>query len=138
LTCRDAQEFILENLDCSLPSDLRTAVEWHLLGCPECTAFQAKQLALDQALAGRYVAPPLSAAFRLELQSRITTEKRLAIWECLPDLLHLGGGLTTTVGCAYWVPASAAWVFTAGCLLTLGTYFAQTIFRSWLEDSDGL
>jgi predicted anti-sigma-YlaC factor YlaD len=138
MTCQAAQELILESLDGGIDKEQQTRLESHLAQCDLCQSFQEAQRVLDGALADHYVAPQLSAAFRSKLARKIRAEKRHALQEWIPDLLHLGGGIVATVASFLWLPVSPTAILTVGATLTLGGYVLQTIFRFWLEDLEGL
>jgi len=138
MTCQAAQELILESLDGGIDKEQQTRLESHLAQCDVCRSFQEAQRALDGALADHYVAPQLSAAFKSKLSGKIRAEKKRALQEWIPDVLHLGGGIVATGACFLWLPVSPTTVLTVGATLTLGGYVLQTVFRFWLEDLEGL
>lgn len=138
MTCQAAQELILESLDCRIDEDQQTRLGSHIAQCETCRSFQKAQLVLDGALAGHCVAPQLSAAFKAKLAQKIRAEKRLALQEWIPEMLHLGGGAVATAGCLLWLPFSPAVILTVGVALTFVSYVVQTIFRFWFEDLEGL
>ena len=116
----------------------RSALSSHIAQCDMCRGFQEAQRVLDAALAWHCVAPQLSAAFKSKLARKIRVEKRRALQEWIPDVLHLGGGIVATGACFLWLPVSPTAVLTVGATLTFGSYVLQTIFRFWLEDLEGL
>jgi anti-sigma factor RsiW len=138
MTCQGAQELILESLDGWIDEEQQTRLESHIAQCDACRSFQEAQRVLDGALAGHYVAPQLSAAFKSKLARKIRVEKRCALQEWIPDVLHLGGGIVATGACFLLLPVSPAVVLTTGAALTFGSYVLQTVFRFWLEDLEGL
>jgi hypothetical protein len=138
MTCQAAQELILESLDCRIGEEQQIRLESHIAQCQMCRSFWEAQAVLDTALAAHCLAPQLSPAFRSKLADRIRGEKRQALQECLPDLLHLGGGIVATTACVLWLPVSPAVVFTGGIAFTFVSYVLQTMFRFWLEDLEGL
>ena len=138
MTCQTAQELILEGFDCRIDEEQQTRLESHIAQCEMCRSFREAQRVLDAALAAHCVAPQLSPAFRSKLAHRIRGEKRQALQEWLPDLLHLGGGIVATTACFLWLPVAPAVVFTIGIALTFFSYVLQTMFRFWLEDLEGL
>ena len=99
MTCQAAQELILESLDCRIDEEQQIRLESHLAQCEMCRSFREAQRELDAALAAHCVAPQLSPAFRSKLAHKIRREKRQALQEWLPDLLHLGGGIVATTAC---------------------------------------
>lgn len=98
MTCQTAQELILENLDSQIEEEQQLGLESHLAHCEVCQSFREAQQVLDAALSAHCVAPPVSAVFRSKLAQKIRGEKRSAIQEWVPDLLHLGGGVAATAG----------------------------------------
>ena len=136
MTCHAAQELILESLDCRIDEEQQIRLESHIAQCEMCRSFWEAQGVLDAALAAHCVAPQLSPAFRSKLFHRISGEKKQALQEWLPDLLHLGGGIVATTTCLLWLPVAV--VFTVGIALTFFSYVLQTVFRFWLEDLEGL
>ena len=138
MTCQTAQELILENLDCRIDEEQQIRLETHIAECEECRSFWEAQRVLDAALAAHCVPPQLSPAFRSKLAHRINGEKRRALQEWLPDLVHLGGGIVATTACFVWLPVAPTVVFTVGIALTFFSYVLQTMFRFWLEDLEGL
>jgi len=138
MTCQTAQELILESLDYRIDEEQQIRLESHIAQCEMCRSFWEAQRVLDAALDAHCVAPQLSPAFRSKLFHRISGEKKQALQEWLPDLLHLGGGTVATTACVLWLPVSPAVVFTVGIALTFVSYVLQTMFRFWLEDLEGL
>ena len=138
MTCQAAQELILECLDSRIDEEQQIRLESHLAQCEMCRSFREAQAVLDAALAAHCSVPQLSPTFRSKLADKIRGEKRQALQEWLPDLLHLGGGTVATTACVLWLPVSPAVVFTVGIALTFASYVLQTMFRFWLEDLEGL
>jgi predicted anti-sigma-YlaC factor YlaD len=138
MTCQAAQELILENLDCRIDEEQQIRLESHIAQCEMCRSFREAQGVLDAALAAHCVVPQLSPMFRSKLAHKIRGEKRQALQEWLPDLLHLGGGIVGTTACLLWLPVAPAVVFAVGVGLTFFSYVLQTVFRFWLEDLEGL
>ena len=138
MTCQAAQELILESLDCRIDEEQQIRLESHIAQCETCRSFREAQRVLDAALASHCVAPQLSPAFKSKLARKISGEKRQALQEWIPDVLHLGGGIVATAACSLWLPVSAAVVLTFGAALTFVSYVLQTMFRFWLEDLEGL
>jgi hypothetical protein len=138
MTCQAGQELILESLDHRIDEEQEIHLESHIAECRMCRSFREAQRVLDAALASHCVAPQLSPTFRSTLARKISGEKKQALQEWLPDLLHLGGGIVATTVCVLWLPVSPAVVFTGGVALTFISYVLQTMFRFWLEDLEGL
>ena len=138
MTCQAAQELILECLDCRIDEEQQIRLESHIAQCQTCRSFRETQGVLDAALVAHCTAPQLSPTFRSKLADKIRGEKRQALQEWLPDLLHLGGGIAATATGVLWLSVSPAVVLTVGIALTFFSYVLQTMFRFWLEDLEGL
>jgi anti-sigma factor RsiW len=129
MDCRQAQEEILEMFDGSPAAEVHA----HLAGCPACTAFLARQTALDRGLGAMFEAPALSPGFRSALRSRMREEAPKLWPEALPDIVHVGSCLTATVLCAALLPFGAGPVMAIGATLTGATYFLVLATRSLLD-----
>ena len=138
MTCQTAAELILENMDCLLTGERKAELESHLLQCQACRSFHRAQVTLDLALSNSQIAPQLSPAFGVRLNQKLRAEKRRVLWQWLPDLLHIGGGILATAACVVWFPFAAWLTLGVGALFTLGSYTLQTVLRFWLEDLEGL
>ena len=134
MTCREIEDLILESLETAPAAD--PAVAPHVAECASCRAFLELQMSLDVALATRFAAPELTAAFDDALRSRIAADRRRALWEAAPDLLQVGGGLAGSGICALLLPEAAGWVIVFGTGITLTAYLIQMMVRSWLEQAD--
>ena len=133
LTCAESEEHLLESLDDALPDDVRRAVDGHLASCPGCSAFAASLLAADAQLAAslRPVSPPASIA--VTVRARVSRERRAAIRESLPDLIHLTGCSVTTLLSAALLPIEASVTVAAGVGFTCVTYVFMAAMRWSLE-----
>ena len=134
MTCREAEELILESIDLPLDHPRQHALDAHAAGCAQCRQFRQTQLALDDSLVSHFAAATLSAEFELALQQRVAAERRRAMWEYAPDLLHLSGGLAGSLVCAWLLPFSASVVIAAGLAFTVVAYFFQVLLRSMIEE----
>lgn len=133
MTCREIEERILES-EVQPSSD--AAVVAHVDGCEVCRAFQQSQVSLDAMLAARYIAPAPSAGFDKVLAQRIEADRRRALWDYLPDLLHLGGGVAASAVCAWLLPAAAGRVLAIGVGITVAAYLLQMLVRGWIDQPD--
>jgi len=138
MTCQAVQELILEDLDGRLNEEQRIKLRSHLTQCSMCQSFWEVQRDLDAALVANCVAPEVSSTFRPKLAQKIRSEKKQALEEWLPDILHLGSGIVATTACVLWLSVAPALVLTVGIALTFVSYALQTMFRFWLEDLEGL
>lgn len=137
MSCRQFEELILESFDAP-PSERGAVLDAHLPVCQSCRRFQASQNSLHALLSARYAPPELSEGFRAGLRRRVKAEKRRALWDAMPDLLHLGGGFIATGACAVFVPLPTQYVLAAGIGFTLGTYLLQTLVRMAFEEADAI
>ena len=134
MTCREAEELILDGIDSPLEPSERRTLNQHLTECDACRQFQQTQLALDVSLASHFAESAPAVEFGESLQQRIAAEKRRVLWEYVPDVLHLGGGLGASIVCAWMLPFSGGLVMAAGLGLTLVGYFFQALLRSAIEE----
>ena len=91
---------------------------------------------IDTTLATRFTAPVPGAHFDRQLRRRIAADRRRALWESAPDLLHLGGGLAGSAICAWLLPEAAGKVMFFGAGFTLTAYVLQVVVRGWLEQAE--
>ena len=134
MTCAEAEELILERFDAPLDADGQRALEGHLAHCVACRELQRTQRALDASLTRFHTAPALSPEFDSGLRRMVAVEKRRALREYLPDLLHLGGGLATSLVCAWLLPFSPGAVLAVGAASTLSAYLLLVFLRSLFDD----
>jgi predicted anti-sigma-YlaC factor YlaD len=119
MNCSEVEELILESFDAPVQRERLNA---HLAHCPACREFFDAQRALDVSLLAQFPAPNLSASFDAGLRRRIALERRQAILEHLPTVLHLGGGVAGSLLCAWLLPFATSAVVSIGIAITLGTY----------------
>jgi hypothetical protein len=135
MTCREIEDLILESLEAPDPAP-DSALAAHLESCVSCRAFQQTQIALDATLATHFTAPEPGVHFDRDLRRRIAADRRRALWESAPDLLHLGGGLAGSAICAWLLPEAAGKVMFFGAGFTLTAYVLQVLVRGWLEQGE--
>jgi anti-sigma factor RsiW len=133
LTCAESEEHLLESFDGALPDDLRRVVEDHVATCAGCTAFALSLRAVDAQLTTALppALPPASLAD--EVRARIRRERRVAIRESLPDLIHLTGCSVTTLLSAALLPIEASVTIAAGVGFTCVTYVFMAVMRWSIE-----
>ena len=134
MDCREAQERILESFDGDRAPLEKSQLERHIAECPECARFAALQTQLDLRLHEHIAAPEFSPGFRVGLQERIAREPRERWPDWLPDLVHLAGSGLAVVSCALLLPLPVPAVLGTGVLVSLVTYFLQTLLVSALEE----
>jgi anti-sigma factor RsiW len=120
-------------LDRADPAAIPAEVTGHIAGCPACSAFAARQQAVDMRLRGMLVPPEMSPAFRPALRRRIRQETAELWTDFLPDKVHfVSCGLATAV-CAVVMPFSVASVLSLGATATAATYVLMTAVRNLFE-----
>ena len=134
MICAEAEELILESFDAPLDANSESALDGHLVHCMACRELQRTQRELDQSLAGFHTAPALSPEFDAGLRRMVAVERRRAVLEYLPDLLHVGGGVATSLLCAWLLPFSRDAVLAIGAASTLSTYLLLAFLRSLFDD----
>ena len=136
MTCAEVEEHLLEAVDGPLPDEVRAAVDAHAGGCAACAAFAVRLRQIDVDLAAALPSPPAPPAIAREVRTRIRRERRAAIGESLPDLIHLGGcGLATAISAAL-LPIEVSVTIAAGLAFTSATYVAMAVVRWSLEAVD--
>lgn len=90
---------------------------------------------LDARLSRALPPPQLRPGFRQRLRRRIGQDTPPALWEGMPDLLHLSGGAVATLACAAVIPAAPSMTIATGVVATLATYVLMTAFRIALDDA---
>lgn len=128
MDCREAQEAILDMFD-GATAEINT----HVAGCAECSAFLARQSALDRELAEILQPPALSPNFRAALRERTRREPSRLLPHWLPDVVHLVSCAATTLVCAALLPVGAGPVIATGALVTAGSYVFILMMRMALE-----
>ena len=126
MTCREIEELMLDDLDAPVGA--------HLAGCARCREFLETQRAIDRSLAAQITAPALSAGFDRSLRRRLAAERRRALWDYLPDVLHLGGGLAGSLVCAWLLPEQAKAVLAMGAGFTVSGYLILVLMRTAIEN----
>ena len=133
MTCVEVRDQILECFD-DPGTALPAVVAEHLETCTSCARFQAAQHSLDLALTQRFSPPALSDGFQKELLRKVRQDRHRQIWNAVPDIVHIGGGLVASTACALLIPHSQGVMLGVGVAFTLGTYVIQTLVGLWLED----
>lgn len=134
MSCAEAEELILESLDAPLDAASERSLTSHLGHCAACRELQQTQRALDVSLANFHQAPALSPEFDAGLRRKVAAERRRALLEYVPDLLHVGGGLATSLACAWLLPFSRDVVLAVGAASTFSAYLLLVFLRSLFDD----
>ena len=133
MTCREAEEHLLESFDDALAGDVRRALDGHVATCAGCTAFAAGLQAADAQLTAALPPAPPPASIAVTVRARVRRERRAAIRESLPDLIHLTGCSVVTVLCAALLPIQSMVTIAAGVGFTCLTYGCMAAVRWSLE-----
>ena len=134
MDCAKAQDEILDALDEVRSGAIQREVEMHLSTCVRCSAFAARQRALDAQLTSALKAPEFSPPFRTILRSRIQQERVGSTLDALPDVVHLTSCGAATLVCAALMPFDPTLSVGAGATLTLLSYALLTLVRGSFED----
>jgi anti-sigma factor RsiW len=134
MDCEHAQQNILESFVEAIPMDVQAVVDAHVAGCAACTAFAAKQRALDLGLTARLAPPAMSPRFRARLRERIRHDTRPAWPDLLPDAVHFAScGVATLVSLAV-LPVSAPVVL---AIALAGTFVSHVVLTAAHDSLDG-
>jgi predicted anti-sigma-YlaC factor YlaD len=133
MNCAESEEQILECFD----GEQRPPAEpvaTHIAECTSCAQFYAAQSDLHRVLTDRLSPPILSPEFQATVLAKVKRERSRQVWNMVPDLVHFGGGLITTIACALFIPQTAGTVVGIGVAFTLLSYVVSIFVGSWLED----
>jgi anti-sigma factor RsiW len=103
MDCVEAEAWILESLDGTLPPDRGAAVEEHVRGCSACASFRAAQVEIDAALAWSVTAPRLPASFDAEVRRRVQAPRWLGWLERALPLLEPASALSALAAIGYLI-----------------------------------
>ena len=136
MNCAQAEEYLLDAIDERLPADVRRAVDRHVASCAACATFAAQLHAVDTQLSAALpsIAAPASIAEGVRRQQR--ADRRAALVDGLPDLIHLAGCGIATVLSAALLPIDPQVTLAAGVAVTGFTYVVMAVVRSSLESVD--
>lgn len=136
MTCREAEELLLESFDETPAPVLRRALDAHVAGCLGCSAFAAELRAVDTELAAVLQPPAVPASLAPAVRARVRRERIAGLAENLPDIIHLAGCGATTVASAALLPFDPAVTIAAGIGLTCITYVFMAVVR-WSIETTG-
>jgi hypothetical protein len=133
MTCAQAEGHLLDSIDEPLAAAEQRAVDLHLSSCDGCREFAAQLHAVDAqlSLALPPVTAPASIADAVHRQQR--DDKRAALRDSLPDVIHLTGCAAATILSAAFLPVEAPVTVAAGIAFTCFTYLVMAIVRSSLD-----
>ena len=136
MDCRSVEEAILDSLENAGADSVQREIDSHLVSCPACTAFAARQRRVDAQLSAMLVPPELSPGFRKALRKRIRRDA-MQLWaDSLPDKVHFLSCGFATVVCAILMPFHPAVVLSAGTAATAVTYLLMTTVRNFFESAE--
>jgi anti-sigma factor RsiW len=136
MTCLEAEELLLEAMDGALAGPVRHALDGHVGTCTRCSDFAASLVAVDVALAAALPPPTIPASIAVTVRARVRRERRAAIRENLPDLIHLAGCSVATLLSAALLPIEASTTIAAGVGFTCVTYVCMTAMRWSMEAAE--
>lgn len=133
MTCHEAEDQLLESIDDAPAGEVRRAIDGHLAICAACTAFAASLRIVDDQLAAALRPAPPPGSIALTVRARVRRERRTALIESLPDLIHLTGCGVATALCAALLPVDATVSIAAGVGFTCVSYLVMAVTRWSLE-----
>ena len=136
MNCREFEDWILESVDAPIDTPRAALLAEHVSDCDSCRRFQDVQRALDTALVAHCTLGAPRADLSASVRRLAAREKKQALWDSAPELLHLGGGVAGTLLTAWLLPAPPATVIAAGLGFTLLTYLPHALFRGVIETAD--
>jgi anti-sigma factor RsiW len=136
MTCLEAEEQLLEAMDGALAGPERQALDGHVATCARCTAFAASLRAVDAALTAALPQPVVPPSIAVTVRARVRRERRAAIRESLPDLIHLAGCSVATLLSAALLPIEAPVTIAAGVGFTCVTYAVMALMRWSIEAAE--
>ena len=136
MTCGEAEELLLESFDEAPPAAVRRALDAHVAGCHQCSAFAAQLRAVDVELTAALTPAAAPASLAPAVRARVRRERIAAVTDNLPDIIHLGGCAVTTVVCAALLPFDPAVTIAAGLGVTCVTYVFMAAMR-WSMEAAG-
>lgn len=136
MDCEHVREQILESFDDPASAAQAREIAAHLAGCAACTAFAARQQALDARLTAVFAPAEPSAAWRQALHARRRLETVPTWRDSLPDIVHFAScGLATLWG-VIALPFEPLTVAGVGTTAAFATYALFTIVRRPFEDAE--
>jgi hypothetical protein len=136
MTCHEAEELLLESFDEAPPPVLRRALDAHVAGCRQCSAFAAQLRTVDAELTAVLKPPAVPASLAPAIRARVRRERIAAVTDNLPDIIHLAGcGLATLVSAAL-LPFDPPVTIAAGLGFTCVTYVLMAVVRWSIESLD--
>jgi len=133
VTCREAEELLIESFDEPRSPALRRTLDAHVAGCRECSAFAAQLRAVDVELAAVLTPPAVPATLAPGIRAQVRRERIAALAENLPDIIHLAGCGAATAVSAALLPFDARITIAAGLGFTCVTYVFMALVRWSLE-----
>ena len=136
MTCEEAEELLLESFDEAPAPVLRRALDAHVAGCRQCSAFAAQLRAVDVELTAALKPADAPASLAPAVRARVRRERITAVTDNLPDIIHLAGCGVATVVCAALLPFDPRVTIAAGLGFTCVTYVFMAMVRWSIESLD--
>ena len=136
MECERIQEEVLESLCEPRPAAIHAAIEAHLLTCPACAAFAARQTRLDAALRRALVVPTLRPQVRSDVRRRIRHELRSVWSDSLLDVVHFASCGIVTIASLIVLPFNPATVLAIALGVTMASHAVLTAAHGSLEAAD--
>ena len=136
MDCEHVREQILESFEGPESAPQAREIAAHLAGCAACTAFAAKQHALDARLTAMFTPAEPSAAFRQVLHARKRREAVPSWHDSLPDIVHFASCGIATLWSVIALPFDPVTVAGVGITAAFASYALLTIMRRPFEDAE--
>jgi predicted anti-sigma-YlaC factor YlaD len=136
MECERIQEEVLESLCEPRPAAIQAAIESHLLTCPACAAFAARQARLDAELRVALAAPTLNPRLRAKVRLRIRHEPRSVWSDSLLDVVHFASCGIVTIASLIVLPFNPATVLAIAVGATMVSHAVLTAAHGSLEAVD--
>lgn len=133
MTCQEAEELLLESFDEAPAPVLRRALDAHVAGCRQCSAFASQLRAVDVELTAALKPAAAPASLAPAVRARVRRERVTALTDSLPDIIHLAGCGVATAVCAALLPFDPRVTIAAGLGVTCVTYVFMAIVRWSIE-----
>lgn len=137
MTCNDVQKTLLHAFEDRSHGRANADIVAHIAQRPECTRFQAQQIALDARSCSVEPTPAPSADFRRRLRQDIGRAKARQWSAAMPTIVHYAACSVATIVCAAILPFEASMTIGVGAAATITTHFLVGSLQDLLDRADG-
>jgi len=133
MDCERVQAEILESLIEAPAADVQALVAAHLVTCPICAAFAARQARVDEGLRAALTPARLSPRVRGLIRERIRHQAPSAWPDFVPDVVHFASCAFVTIVSVALLPFSASTVLTIAAGATIASHALLTAVQGALD-----